>query len=86
MSIARTKREQSKFLFEKLKNDPAKLEIAKAKLEEYDACDHIYGKMVEIMDREDNEKNGRQLFMELLKLEIANRKILIEYLEKTLLS
>lgn len=86
MSIARTKREQSKFLFEKLKNNPDKLEIAKAKLEEYDSCDHIYGKMVEIMNREDNEKNGRQLFMELLEREISNRKLLVEYLEKTLLS
>jgi len=86
MSIARTKREQSKFLFEKLKNDPVKLEIAKTKLKEYDSCDHIYGNMVEIMNREDNEKNGRQLFVELLEREIANRKILVEYLEKTLLS
>ena len=86
MSCIKIKREQTKSLFEKLKNDPVKLQEAELKIKKFDSYTIFTSRVLERFYDPNNEKDIFELSTEVREENLRSREIFLKELEKTLLS
>lgn len=86
MSCIKIKREQTKSLFEKLKNDPIKFQEAELKIKKFDAYTIFTSRVLERFYDPNNEKDIFELSSEVREENLRSREMFLKELEKTLLS